>query len=77
MPNYQTLEDIKKGFLRKCAVLVLEFDCSFRKIFNWVLNFIPRIILVEGKLLLGLSDIRMGSLLYVMLDFLFILIQFQ
>lgn len=30
-------------FLRKCSTLVLEFDCSFRKIFNWVLNFIPRI----------------------------------
>lgn len=29
-------------FLRKCSTLVLEFDC-FRKIFNWVLNFIPRI----------------------------------
>ena len=37
-------------------------------------NYYIHIILVERKLLLGLSDVCIGSLIYVVLDFLFILI---
>lgn len=44
MPDYQTLEDTRKVFLRKCAVLVLEFDSSFRKIFNWVCALFPKLL---------------------------------
>lgn len=77
MPNYQTLEGMKKCiFLKICTILVLEFDFAFRTIFNWVLNFIPQIVYtlpVEGKLLLGLGDVCIGPLLYVMLDFFFML----
>lgn len=44
LPNIRRHEKVYL-LLRKCSTLVLEFECCFRKTFNWVLNFISVIII--------------------------------